>query len=51
MVSDKKLELAKTLSELKVGREKNLKKPKNIRRDIAQMLTAVREKKLIDPLI
>jgi ribosomal protein L29 len=48
MIDEKKRDLTKSLSELKAGREKNFKKPKSIRRDIAQILTVVREKELME---
>ncbi len=40
----KKIELAKFLANLAAGKEKNVKKGKNLRKEIAQMLTIVREK-------
>ncbi len=39
MVKEKKLELAKVLAMISAGREKNLKKAKNLRCEIAQILT------------
>lgn len=40
----KKLEIAKADVEMRAGKEKNLKKVKNLRRDLAQILTFIREK-------
>lgn len=48
LVSDKKLLLARVIADVKASREKNLKKAKNLRRDIAQILTIFREKELIE---
>lgn len=48
ITQDKKLELAKVFTDIKAGREKNLKKSKNLRCDIAQVLTIVKEKELIE---
>jgi ribosomal protein L29 len=46
--SDKRLELIKIESELKGGKEKNLKKVKNQRHELAQILTIVREKEIME---
>ena len=46
MVSEKKLELMKLLSNKASKGEKNLKKGRNLKKEIAQILTLVREKKL-----
>lgn len=46
-VSKKRLELTKIKAEMKVSKEKNLKKVKNIRRDLAQILTVINEKEMI----
>jgi ribosomal protein L29 len=48
LVGEKKLELVKIRLAMKVGKEKNLKKAKNLRREIAQILTIIREKELIE---
>ncbi len=48
MAKDMKLELAKATAEMKASREKNLKKTKNLRHDVAQILTIVREKELME---
>ena len=47
LVDKKKLELVKIQSKMKVGKEKNLKSTKNLKRDVAQILTIIREKELI----
>ena len=43
----KKLELLKAKAEVKVSKEKNLKKMKNLRREISQILTIIKENKLL----
>lgn len=43
---DKKAELEKIMVNVSVGKEKNLKKAKNLKRDISQILTIVREKEI-----
>lgn len=48
LVITKKLELIRGKAEGKVGKEKNLKKAKNLRRDISQLLTVIREKEIIE---
>lgn len=47
-VQEKRLELAKVQAELRLGRVKNVKVAKNLRRDIAQLMTILREKKIIE---
>ena len=47
-LSKKKLEAGQDYAKIKGGREKNLKKYKSIRRDIAQILTIIREKQIIE---
>jgi len=47
LLSKKRNELINTYVKIKAGQEKNLKKAKNIRRDIAQILTIIREKELL----
>lgn len=47
-VSEKKNEVTKYLSGMYAGREKNLKKAKSLRRDIAQILTVVKEKEVTE---
>lgn len=46
ILGDKKAELEKIMVNVSVGKEKNLKKAKNLRRDISQILTIVREKEI-----
>jgi ribosomal protein L29 len=48
MVKDKKLELIKIKSSVKAGKEKNLKRFKNKRRELAQILTLIREKEIAE---
>lgn len=43
-VYKRKNELVATYAKIKAGQETNLKKAKNLRRDIAQILTVIREK-------
>ena len=43
MVIAKKKDLLKIIPETAVGKEKNLKKAKNIKREIAQILTIIKE--------
>jgi ribosomal protein L29 len=43
---EKELEFFKFNAEIKVSKEKNLKKGKNLRRDLSQILTIIREKEL-----
>ncbi len=46
ILGDKKAELEKIMVNVSVGKEKNLKKAKNLRRDISQILTIVQEKEI-----
>jgi len=48
LLSKKRNELINTYAKIKAGQEKNLKKAKNIRRDVAQILTIIREKELLE---
>jgi len=41
-----KLQIEKTKIDIKVSKEKNLKKVKNLARDLSQILTIIREKEL-----
>ena len=45
---DKKLELAKLESKIKAGKEKNIKKAKNLKIEIAQIMTLIREKEIME---
>lgn len=47
LVSKKKQEVEVLQAKVKAGQEKNLKKAKNIRIEIAQLLTLIREKEII----
>lgn len=47
LLAKKRHELINANAKIKAGQEKNLKKAKNIRRDVAQILTIIREKKLL----
>jgi len=46
-LAEKRKGLDKIMAEMHTGNEKNLKKAKNLRREIAQMLTIIKEKELI----
>jgi len=46
-LAGKRTDLAKTVPSLRSGKEKNLKKAKNLRREIAQILTLIREKEIV----
>lgn len=48
MVLDKKKEANEAFIKTKAGQEKNLKKVKNLRKDIAQILTLIKEKEIIE---
>lgn len=50
MVMDKKFEAKKISLSISGGKEKNLKAGKNVRRDIAQILTVIKEKEIIEKL-
>lgn len=45
---EKRLEIEKTLAEVAAGREKNLKKVRRLKLDLAQILTVIREKELTE---
>ncbi|OGM28080.1 50S ribosomal protein L29 [Candidatus Woesebacteria bacterium RIFCSPLOWO2_01_FULL_39_61] len=49
-LGDKKLELQKAMTNMKAGKEKNLKKVKLIRREIAQISTIIHEMELMKDL-
>jgi ribosomal protein L29 len=48
LVDQNKLELASFYAKVSVGGGKNLKKTKNLKVDIAQLLTLMREKEIIE---
>jgi ribosomal protein L29 len=50
MAREKKFESAKTRMEIMGGKEKNLKATNNMRHDLAQILTLVREKEIMEKL-
>ncbi|OGM15935.1 50S ribosomal protein L29 [Candidatus Woesebacteria bacterium RIFCSPLOWO2_01_FULL_43_11] len=47
-LAERKAELKKVIAEVYGGKEKNLKKAKNLRREIAQILTILREREILD---
>jgi len=47
MVKTKKTELAKLGPKVSAGEEKNLKKAAGLRREVAQILTLIREKEIL----
>lgn len=48
LVFEKKSELKKKNLEIKSGKEKNLKVSKNLRRDISQLLTLIKQAQIIE---
>ena len=48
MLGEKQIELEKIRVNIRVGKEKNLKKASNLRRDISQILTLISEKKILE---
>ncbi len=50
LAREKKLEADKKQMEIMGGKEKNLKATNNLRHDLAQILTVVREKEIIEML-
>lgn len=48
LAEEKKLELAKIEVKIHSSEEKNVKKASNLRREIAQILTMIQEKELIE---
>jgi ribosomal protein L29 len=50
LVSEKKLEAAKKKMEAASGKEKNFKSFRNLRREIAKILTLIREKEILEKL-
>lgn len=47
MLEDKRKEYLLTYSQVKAGQEKDTSKPTNIRKDVAQILTTIKEKEII----
>ncbi len=50
MLGTKKLEARKVKMNLLAGKEKNIKVYRNIRREIAQIMTIIREKQIVESL-
>ena len=48
MLGEKQIELEKIRVNIRAGKEKNLKKAGNLRRDISQILTLISEKKILE---
>jgi ribosomal protein L29 len=48
MISEKKKEASDTYLKIKSGQEKNLKKVNNLRTDISQILTVIKEKEILE---
>ena len=49
-VSKKKLEIAKILAKISAGQEKNLRKAKNLKKELAQTLAVIREMEIMESL-
>ena len=47
LVASKRNEFYKSHAQMKSSGEKNLKKPKNLRHEISQILTIIREKEIV----
>lgn len=50
LANEKRLEASKKRMEIVGGKEKNLKATNNLRHDLAQILTVIREKEIIEKL-
>ena len=50
LAMEKKFEAAKHKMEIMGGKEKNLKSTNNLRHDLAQILTVIREKEIMEKL-
>jgi ribosomal protein L29 len=50
LATDKKLEASKKKMEIMGGKDKNLKAHRIMRRDLAQVLTLIREKEIMEKL-
>ncbi len=50
ILSKKRLELDALMVKFTTGGEKNLKKGKNLRKEIAQIMTIIKEKELIESM-
>ncbi|OGM09440.1 hypothetical protein A2159_00705 [Candidatus Woesebacteria bacterium RBG_13_34_9] len=47
IISEKKIDFIRVSAEMKVGKEKNLKKAKNLRHEISQLKTLLRQKVIL----
>jgi len=50
MAGEKSLEIIKTEAKIKAGQEKNLKKARNLKKEVAQILTIIKEMEILDKL-
>ena len=50
MLNERKNSLRKIVLEIKTGSEKNIKKGSNIRKEIAKILTLIKEKSIIEQI-
>lgn len=50
MVGDKNLEISKKKIEVVTGKEKNLKVVHNLKRDLSQILSVIKEKEILEKL-
>ena len=48
LIAENKIELQKVQAEIRAGKEKNLKKAKNLRTDISQLLSILKEKEILE---
>ena len=48
MLEDKKKEHLLSYNQVKAGQEKDTRKPTNIRKEVAQILTTIKEKEIIE---
>jgi ribosomal protein L29 len=48
LVDSKRVEIDKAVLEIGVQKEKNLKKAKNAKKELAQLLTLIKEKELVE---
>lgn len=50
MAIEKRLEIVKTKAKIAAGQEKNLRKARNLRKELAQILTVVKEMEIVSKL-
>lgn len=50
IAKDKRLTALKAMAKMNAGQEKNLKKPKNLKRELAQILTIIKEMEIANKL-